>query len=565
VTVAASPRSRWSSAGLAIAGGVALGIAVRAIDMVSCRSLNLDEARLATNLAARSWIGLLSPLDMDQSAPPLFLWGQHLMLLLFGHGDCALRLLPGLAGVAAALLMYPFARRFLEPPEARLAALLGIFSPLLINYSSAVKQYSVELLVAMAFLLVGERALRAWTLLLAGVVAPWLSLTAMFVVAACWAYVLALALNRASHMRRFLAAATGLWGLSCGAAYWLVYRAAGRNAYMQRFWELAVLSPARPAFGARAWKTAEDLVWGFVSGDPLIDRTPYRAALWLGTGLLAAACVLGAMRLRSARGAGAAWWLCGPVILAAAASVAGAFPIAPRLMLFAFPALIVLAVAGLGLALARLGPVWHNSGLLTITLLVVLPLVTASVVRVLTLEPPGHFAQLVSDVERQRRPSEPVYVFARSLPAWIYYSTDWAAPDTMRLKYLVALAGARGAGFENRPARGQVRADDLEGLSYSREGSVELLGLPSGMEWREVQGHVTQEPDSGWVELEAARIERAANPGVWVLASTYYAPETRLFARLEHDAARRTVARIRGGSALVRYEFRQDPAVAPAR
>jgi len=190
-------------------------------------------------------------------------------------------------------------------------------------------------------------------------------------------------------------------------------------------------------------------------------------------------------------------------------------------------------------------------------LLVVLPLELASVVRTLGLEPPGYFAQLVRDVGRERKPSEPIYVFARSLPAWIYYSTDWSAPDTVRLRYLVGLAGARGAAFENTPARGRVRREDLAGLSYTRNGAVELLGLPSGMEWREVQGHMAEHPDSGWADLEAERIEQAASPGVWVLASTFYAPETALFARLEHDAVRRTVSRIRAGSALVRYEFRR--------
>jgi hypothetical protein len=568
VTSSPPPPAR---ADLAIVAGVGLGVAVRAVDMVSCRSLNLDEARLAINLAARSWIGLLAPLDMDQSAPPLFLWGQHLMLELFGYGDCALRLLPGLAGIAAALLMYPLARRFLEPAEARLAALVAIFSPLLINYSSAVKQYSVELLVAMAFLLLGERVLRdptrpsrAGALLLAGVVAPWLSLTSIFVLAACWAYLLALSFGGDLRMRRLFAAATGLWGLSCGAAYLLVYRAASHNAYMRRFWELAVLSPTRPGFGQRAWKTAEDVVWGFVSGDPLVERAPYIVPLRAGTVVLMALCVVGAVRLRRERGGGAAWWLGGPVLLAAAASLAGAFPIAPRLILFAFPALIVLEVAGAGWAFARLGPAGHRAALVAAIVLVVLPLELASVVRTLALEPPGYFAQLVKDVRRERKASEPVYVFARSLPAWIYYSTDWSAPDTARLRYLVRLAGAGGAGFENTPARGRVRQADLNGLTYTRDGDVELLGLPSGMEWREVEGHVAEHPDSGWAELEAERIERAAYPGVWVLASTFYAPETTLFARLEHDAARRTASRIRAGSALVRYEFHQATAQAPA-
>lgn len=87
----------------------------------------------------------------------------------------------------------------------------------------------------------------------------------------------------------------------------------------------------------------------------------------------------------------------------------------------------------------------------------------------------------------------------------------------------------------------------------------ELLGLPSGMEWREVQEHVRPEPDSGWVEVERRRIETAAAPGIWVLATAWYEAESELFAALERDATRRTFALLRGGSALVRYEFERVP------
>ena len=139
---------------------LALGVAIRAADFLRCRSLGLDEARLAINVAARPLLQLLRPLDLDQSAPPLFLWGERLVFRLLGHSDCALRLLPVAAGIAAAMLMYPLARRFLDDAEARLAAIIGIFSPLLITYSNAVKQFSVELLVAVLLLLIFERSFR---------------------------------------------------------------------------------------------------------------------------------------------------------------------------------------------------------------------------------------------------------------------------------------------------------------------------------------------------------------------------------------------------------------------
>jgi uncharacterized membrane protein len=156
--VTAGPRV---AARVGFLGALALGIAIRAVDFLNCRSLGLDEARLAVNVASRSLLELLRPLDLDQTAPPLFLWGERLVFQLLGHSDCGLRLLPVAAGTAAVLLMYPLALRFLSGAEARLAAMIGIFCPLLITYSNAMKQYSVELLVAVLLLLLLQQAIRS--------------------------------------------------------------------------------------------------------------------------------------------------------------------------------------------------------------------------------------------------------------------------------------------------------------------------------------------------------------------------------------------------------------------
>ncbi len=544
-----------------VAAALGLGLAVRLLDLVRCRSLNLDEARLAINIASRSFAGLLAPLDLDQSAPPLFLWGEHAMVRLFGTGDCALRLLPGLASLAAMLAAWPLARRFLAPAEARLATLALVLSPFLINYAASVKQYSFELAFVVGFILLAEPLFRAparhraLLVLAAGVVGPWLSLSSVFVLAAAWLAWAVEARRREPGLRRFVAAAALLWGVSAAAALATVYRAAGANPYMQRFWELAFLSPARPDLAARAWRTIEDIVWSLVAGDPLVARAPFQPWVGLATALAAASVAAGIVRMARRRDGAVSWWLAGPFVLALAASAAGRFPIAPRLALFALPGLVLLGAAGVGAVVDRL-PAPHRPAVwLVATVLVILPLEFASIVRSLALEGPGQFERLVTAFRERSRPGEPIYVFARSLPAWIWYTTDWAEPDTARLQYLTGLARAGGAGFENMPSRGTVGEKETRMLIWRDGSRRELLGLPSGMEWREVQEHVRSVPDRGWVDTEAARIERAAQPGVWVLATTYYAPETALFQRLERDAVRRTDAEIRPGSALVRYEF----------
>ncbi len=92
-------------------------------------------------------------------------------------------------------------------------------------------------------------------------------------------------------------------------------------------------------------------------------------------------------------------------------------------------------------------------------------------------------------------------------------------------------------------------------MGYGPAASAELLGLPSGMEWREVQEHVGLRPDSGWVSVESRRIEaRGASgdlgSGVGVLRAGERA--------VQDPGSRRgppNFANVRNGSVLVRYEF----------
>jgi hypothetical protein len=564
--VALGPAS-FSGTRLALVGAMAFGVAVRAVDFLNCRSLGLDEARLAVNIASRSFPLLLTPLDMDQSAPPLFLWAERLVWLLLGRRDCALRLLPVVAGTVAAVLLYPLARRFLDHAQARLAALIGMFCPLLITYSNAVKQYAFELLVAVLLLLLFERALRrelgrgsAAGVLAAGALSPWLSLTSVFVLVTAWLLLAAQAVRGSAGAARLAVGSAVVWGASVAVAYLSVYRAASGSSYLRRFWELAFVQPGRPEFLRHTWKTVEDLVWGFVAGDPLVDRRPFLGLLHVLSIVVVMLCGLGARCVVRRRGWTAAWWLSGPAIATFGASMLGLFPIASRLTLYLLPGLIVLFVAGLDEALSRAGALVMRHRQAIATVLIVLPMGFKAVARTFALEPSGHFQRLVGELLEHRAPGEPVYVFARSLPAWIYYSTDWGRPDTLRLRYLARAASSDGPAFENAPSRGRVRAEEVHALRPAAEAPGEILGLPSGMEWREVQEHVRTVPDSGWVEIERRRIADAANPGIWVIATTFYARETDLFAALERDATRRTFAHLRNGSALVRYEFERGAA-----
>jgi len=146
----------------------------------------------------------------------------------------------------------------------------------------------------------------------AGALAPWLALTGVFVLAVGWVLLASRAAKERGPALRLAVASALLWAASGLAAYLAVYRTTGRNQYMRRFWELAFVRPDRPGFLHHTWKTVEDLVWGFVAGDPQIDRRPFVWMLHVGSVVVLALCALGILRLARARGWAAGAWLWAP-------------------------------------------------------------------------------------------------------------------------------------------------------------------------------------------------------------------------------------------------------------
>src|SRR6476661_11065301 len=83
---------------------VAAGIALRCSQYSFDRSLFLDEAFVATNIAHRSVAELCQPLEFDQRAPAGFLAGVKLATLALGRSDLVLRLLPLISGIVSVVL-----------------------------------------------------------------------------------------------------------------------------------------------------------------------------------------------------------------------------------------------------------------------------------------------------------------------------------------------------------------------------------------------------------------------------------------------------------------------------
>jgi hypothetical protein len=129
------------------------GIILRLIQYFLNRSLWFDEAMLALNIADRSPGMLLQPLDYSQSAPVLFLQIEKFFTIIFGISELSLRLFPLLCSVASLFLSYLFAFNLTKDKKIALITLFIVsFNPLLIEYASEVKQYSVDVFVNLLLL-----------------------------------------------------------------------------------------------------------------------------------------------------------------------------------------------------------------------------------------------------------------------------------------------------------------------------------------------------------------------------------------------------------------------------
>jgi hypothetical protein len=500
---------------------VALGIALRLVEYLHNDSLWGDEAMLSLSIASRSFHQLLGPLGYGQVAPVPFLWGERLMVELLGVNEWALRLLPLIAGSALLVVVALVARRMLRPEEALVAVVLVAFSQTLIRYSAEVKPYAIDALVAVATAGAAAALLermdspgRWWRLAALGAGAIVMSLTSVFV---CLGMGLALLVQALRERRMGLFPRIGLLGLAWAALYALIYttfyRSAASASYMRSFWEGAFLIPGTPNLLARTRVAIGEVLWGIDPG----------TVLW-GLGFVTLALILlGAIALWRRGQAVYAILLVVPGLAPFAASVVGIYPIATRLMLFVAPLSIMLAGVGMmvaGRSLHRLAPRVPTRWVLALLLL---PAVSTALAWALAHGRDQQMRPLVHSLRRRWQPDDAVYVFHRVIPAWLFYSTDWAAPNLQQLAWAMEMSGPGGPSHENGPTRGPRPAGEGRELAYKLDGHRVLLGTSSGIQGRPMFGYLPRQSDPGWAANESRRIYSAAHPRIWlVLGNTSY-------------------------------------------
>jgi hypothetical protein len=164
---------------------------------------------------------------------------------------------------------------------------------------------------------------------------------------------------------------------------------------------------------------------------------------------------------------------------------------------------------------------------------------------------------------------EPVYVAARSFPLWIFYTTDWRAPDRDRLRWAASISAAGGPAHNNAPSRGSVRAEEGSSLTRAYRGRSEIVGIPTGRQYvtssRTADASLAPtkyalplQPDTGWAEHEAARMAAMAAPRLWVFGSHMFAldgAEPGLVAEFQRRGVRLIMERRQGTTVGYHVEF----------
>lgn len=549
--------------GWALAG---LGICLRLRQYLAGRPLWLDEAMVTLNVLLRSYGGLLRPLDSDQTAPFPFLWAVKLASSLGGTDERVLRLTPMLGGIALLVLMVPLARRILEPRVAVLAIGVAAISPILIYYSNEIKPYGTDATMMALLALLTLRVLDhpesrpAWAALcLTAIVAS----AAVSPIPFCLTGVAAALLwdrnvRRSAPFRRWFPALLLGSGLVFLALYLRLYRPVAENAFMQRFWISSFLDPTLPQFattlrtafgtGFRDLFLAEGGSWRVTAG--LVFLIPFG----IGINAIRTRCGMPVLLLCTV-----------PWIAGLTASVLRRYPFAPRLMLFSAPLVIIVVAAGVAATSHWLWARWNRIPWFYAACagLAVLPGLDA--VRQIR-EPFQREAVglLIPWVEQEHAPGAVIYVPGRTMAAWLFYSTDWHAPDTARVLQLGRLVSSAGGAFYLAPTRRDSIRAEGDAYRFSYRDWIEVIGISPGHGPNEA-GQNQPLSDPGWADNEIRRMFAAGGRELWLVSATYYPGHLDpLVAPLEAAGATVMERRLMPGANVTRYQLPESGRPSPA-
>jgi hypothetical protein len=347
---------------------IGVGVLLRLWWFYDARSLFLDEANLALNIAERSYTDFFYPLKYQQYAPPLFVCVVKACTGLSGLNELALRLPSLVVGLISLGLFYHLLGRLLANPFARLfPLLLFATSTFLIRYSTELKQYSFDVAIVLLLISIALRwslndlNLGRWLLwALVGSISIWFSMPVVFVLFSVGAYYFWQLLKEQQYQSLFpLALVSAFWLLSFGLLYYQVLSPSLGEVHLINH-HTPYFFPVN-IFTIDAWIQIWVIIRGLLA--PVIGYTA--VALILGLALL----IWGGYRFFKQR-IDYFILLILPVVSCFIASAMEQFSLMPRVSLFIMPLLLLFIGIGVDKLFSLLGGKWQVLVFIVLTVIV---------------------------------------------------------------------------------------------------------------------------------------------------------------------------------------------------
>lgn len=398
---------------------VVFGIALRVRHLLLNRPLWLDEAFIAVTVIQRPLHALfVLPLPYEQTPPPLFLLFVKVLAIAFGPSELVLRIVPFVSGCLS-LCLFPLLRH----RHSKQCLVIGTWLLAVayggVYYSAELKQYSVEALLTVMYLLAGMSLLRQkyskkslFSLIFFAVVGPWIGFSAIFMMFGLLSGII----YKSFVEKKCVSSATltvCLVGMFSFMVMYVTYaRPASSTQYRMDYWR-ECFAPLPLTFHAMAWyyERVGQVVGHFFG----------LTTTWKGIILATLAMVGAGSSIRR----DAPWGivLVIPFLGVLILSLLGRFPSHERLLVFLLPIVCLLIAEGAllsGLAVARVA-LRGNAVPACLIFLLLVPTVVRMIVDPSIFER-QEFKQIYEGVLARRTKEDTVFVFQTATPALLYYS-----------------------------------------------------------------------------------------------------------------------------------------------
>jgi hypothetical protein len=396
-------------------GIVLLGIILRLRQYLSNRSFWADEASLAVNIANRSFSGLLGLLDYQQAAPIGFLFVEKTLITIFGNHDYVLRLFPLFAGVLSTYLIYRIAHDHFGI-AGMFAVLLFAISWGLIYYSSELKQYISDVMVAVLLIFLAGNYLRAnargsdfLKLGIVGAVVIWISHPSVFILAAIGVALVYEKLFRAKHIPfPWIFGLGAAWLASFGLEYFVSLRNIVTDGFLVEYWRKAYMPMppwSDPGWFAKVYRSFLDT--GL--------HTHWAMSVTFIVLVLVGACLAG----RQIPGV----MLVLPALITLILSALQRYPFMHRFLLFLLPFAMLLMAEGIRFIYSMLSGWSRELALAVIAIPISVSLWSRSHPGISLTRHGADIGPVMRYVAENRHVEDTIYVYYGSAPAFDYYET----------------------------------------------------------------------------------------------------------------------------------------------